>query len=659
MKGLLETRSIVLLVAGVVAVGTLALSAAPSPTPAAASLGFWEAYARGFVSVVMENETVREPGGAIPLPAGIRVTNAASVPVVISEEVVLMSPHPSQSPPPSAANTTADAVLTVGTIPAHGSVLYSFGEFVLAGWVDPAPMWWDMEQMQFSQAGVAFTVGGETLPFAVRSLIAHPFYNSPLDNTQSSLYVYLRSHPTVVVGKLPLWSTTHGTAGATVRVRLDATNLAVWATDDTETQPVNLTKGILQDLVPAGWSVADGSYSVAPDRVTNNANGSMTLQWNVTLPAPEVSGQGNPYVPTPYSTATRFYTLVAPALGAASVNLPRATSDMFRTGTPDAESAPVVVQGNQPPLANAGGPYTGNEGDTILLNASKSSDPEGDALQFRWSFTDNGSWDTPWSSSPTAEVTYTDEISGQVRVEVTDGFSVVNATARVTIGNVPPVVRSLTASASVQADFRLVLAGEKGHDATLFLGANGTTLAGVRVVRQPGDPMAQSKDTGMLTLDPLKPITATVLYTPGDDPVNGQPNGDTPASLIIAFPNGTSVKLSHNFNVQHKATWNWSLGDLRGRLRLGGITLRASLYDPGADALTVHWDFGDGTNLTQVFPNGPVSDTPENVVGGAAPMAVVAIVVHPFALGGKYTVTLTVTDADGASTGASLVVSLE
>ena len=648
----------VLLVAGAVAVGTLALSPAPSLAPAAAPLGFWEAYARGFVSVVMENETVREPGGAIPLPAGIRVTNTASVPVAISEEVVLMSPHPSQSPPPSAANTTADAVLTVGTIPAHGSVLYSFGEFVLAGWVDSAPMWWDLEQMQFSQAGVAFTVGGETLPFAVRSLIAHPFYNSPLDNTQSSLYVYLRSHPTVVVGKLPLWSTTHGTAGATIRVRLDATNLAVWATDDTETQPVNLTKGILQDLVPAGWSVKEGSYSIAPDRVTNNANGSTTLEWNVTLPAPQVSGQGNPNVPTPYTTATRFYTLVAPALGAASANLPRATSDMFRTGTPDAESAPVVVQGNLPPVANAGGPYAGKEGDTILLNASRTSDPEGDALQYRWSFTDNGSWDTPWSSSPTAGVTYTDEFTGQVRVEVTDGFSVANATAPVTVSNVPPAIRSLTADASVQAAFRLVLAGEKGHDATLYLGANGTTLASVRVVRQPGDPMAQSRDTGMLTLDSLRPITATVLYTPGDDPVNGQPNGDNPASLIISFADGTSAKLNHNFNVQHKATWNWSLGDLRSRLPLGGITLRGSLYDPGADALTAHWDFGDGTNLTQVFSNGPASDLPENVVGGAAPMAVVAVVVHPFALGSKYTVNLSVTDADGASASASVLVSL-
>ena len=260
----------VLLVAGVVAVGTLALASTPSLAPSQGAMGFWEAYARGFVSVVMENEAFQENGVPVELPVGIRVTSMASVPVAISEEAVLMSPHPSPSPPPDPADTTADAVLTNGTIPAHGSLLYLFGEYVLAGWLS-GPTWWDLEEMQYSKAGVAFAVGGETLPFALRSLIEHPFYRGPDDNTQITLYAYLRSHPVVVVGKLPLWATTGGAAGATVRVRLDATNLAVWAKDDTETQNVNVTNGILQDEVPVGWSVEEGSYPVPPDLVVNHA----------------------------------------------------------------------------------------------------------------------------------------------------------------------------------------------------------------------------------------------------------------------------------------------------------------------------------------------------------------------------------------------------
>ncbi len=659
MKGLVSMRSLVLLVAGVVAIGTLASVDAPRPPATSdASMGIWEAATRGYVSIVMVNETFQEDGVTVTLPVGIRVTNTASVPVVIPEEVVLMSPHPAQSPPPNPANTTADAVLTNGTVPAQGSLLYSFGEYVLAGYLT-GPLWWDIEEMQFSKAGVAFQIGGEVLPFALRSMIEHPYYNGADNNTQIALWSYLRSYATVVVGKLPLWSTVNGDAGKTIRVRIDATNKAVWATDDTETRDVNVTNGIIADDVPAGWSVEAGSYSVPPDLSVNHTDGSQTLEWNETLPAAQVSYQGNPALPTPYTTVTRSYTLVAPALPNGTVSLPRARSDMNRTGVPDAHSAPVLVNvtGNLPPNADAGGPYTGNEGDTILLNAAHSSDPDGDPLQFRWSFTDNGTWDTAWSASPTASVTYTDEFSGNVRVEVTDGHTAATATAAVTIQNVAPTIGGLAVTSTVPLEFRLRIAGEKGHDATLTVQGNGTTAATVRVLRQPGDPETQAGSSGVLFLNVTKPVSATVTYTPADDPVNGNPNGATPAWLSVVLPNGTAVTFFHNFNVRHKDTWTWRLGDLRNRLDLRGTILVAHVHDPGADTLTVHWDFGDGTNATQVFPNGPAGDAPESPVGGAAPMDVIAMVAHRFPGDGPYTVTITVTDGDGASATAALVVS--
>ncbi len=657
MKGFFATRSFVLLVAGAAVVATLALASPPVRTPDSAPLDFWEAAGQGLVSAVMVNETFTVDGHEVTQPAGILVTNNAAVPVLIPEEAVLMSPHPSQSPPPSPLQTTADAVLTNGTVPAMGSLRYSFGAYVLAGYLS-GPAWWDMEEMQFSKAGVVFQIGGETLPFALRSLIEHPFYNGAGDNTQIALWAYLRSYPTVVVGKQPLWATIKGTAGQTIRVRLDATNLAVWSTDDAFTGNVNVTRGIIEDDVPAGWSVEGGSFSVPPDLIVNHPDGSKTLEWYEALPAAQVSQQGNPELPTPYTNVTRFYTLVSPALAAGSLTLPQARSDMGGTGTADAHSAPVFlsVAANKPPVADAGGPYVGKEGDTVVLNASKSSDPDGDALQYRWSFTDNGTWDTAWSASPTVAVRYTDEFSGEARVEVSDGQAVANVSASVTIANVPPAIQSLTASASGGADFRLIVAGEKFHDVAFHLVANGTTLASLRVVRHPGDPMKQSADTGMRILDLTKPVLVTALYTPLDDPVNGQPNGDSPAWLVITMENGTSVRLFHDFNVQHKASWNWSLGDLRGSVLPEGVVLHAHLFDPGADGLTAHWDFGDGTSATQVYPNGPANDAPEAVVGGAAPMDVMATVTHTFPAGGTFTVTLTVTDEDGATTTATLTV---
>lgn len=656
MQRFYARRSLVLLLAGAVAVGTLAFTGPHVPAPVQTSMAFWEAAGRGLVTVVSVNETVNESGHKFPAPAGILVTNAADVPVVIPEEAVLMSPHPSQTPPPDPLNTTVDAALTNGTVPAHGSLLYSSAQYVLRG-ILSGPIWWDLEEIPFAKAGIEFKVGGETLPFALRTLVEHPFYHGPSDDTQTALWMYLRSYPAVVVGKLPLYAKTDGSAGQTVRVRLDATNMAVWSTDDHITANVNVTQGIVEDDVPAGWTVEEGSFSVPPDLIVNHSDGSKTLEWYEDLPAPQVSNNDNPYLPTPYVNVTRFYTLVTPDLGNGSVELPRARSDMNRTGTPDAHSAPVVVMGNAPPVPDAGGPYVGNEGDMIVLNASKSSDPEGDPLQYRWSFTDNGTWDTAWSSVPTATVRYTDEFSGRARVQVTDGGSIVTATASVTIGNVPPAILSLSASTSAIADFRLVVAGEKYHDVALHLFANGTELANVRVVRQPGSPEDQARSTGLLSLNLTKPIFATVLYTPSDDPVNGRPNGDNPAWLVVTFANGSSVRWSHNFNVQHEATWNWSLGDLRRCLFPEGVRLQAHLFDPGADGLTARWDFGDGTNLTQVFPNGPADDVPEAVVGGAAPMDLVAAVVHAFPEGHDFTVTLTVTDADGASATATLVVS--
>ncbi len=656
MQGVLVARWFVLILAGSLVVGSLAFPSHPAATPADAPMDFWEAAGRGLVTVVMENENINIEGHNLTQAAGIRVTNNADVAVNISEETVLMSPHPSQSPPPDPANTTPDASLTPGIVPAHGSVLYSVGRYVLAGYLS-GPIWWDLEEMETWNAGVAFRVGGETLPFGLRELVEHPYYNGPGNNTQTAIFAYLRSYPTVVVGKLPLWTSTNGSAGQTVRVRIDATNLAVWSEDDTFSANVNLTNGIVEDTVPAGWSVEEGSFSIPRPWVVNNTDGSTTLRWNDSIGGADVPYTDHNYSqPTDYSTATHFYTLVAPALGAGTADLPRAVSDMTRTGTPDAHSAGVGIAGTQPPTAAAGGPYAGNEDDVIVLNASKSTDSEGDPLRFRWSYTDNGTWDTGWSSDPTARVRYTDEFTGQARVEVSDGFSTADAVASVTIANVPPAILSLTASSVTSADFRLIVAGEKYHDVTLHLTANGTDLADLRVVRQPGDPANQSAATGMLSLNASQPVVVTVLYTPSDDPVNGQPNGASPAWVVITLSNGTSFQMFHNFNVKHESTWTWNLGDLRGSLGVPGVTLRAHLYDPGADTLTATWDFGDGTSLTQVFPNGPSGDNPEAVMGGAAPVDLIAAVSHEFRGGSSFTVTLTVTDADGASTTATLVV---
>ncbi len=357
MRSISAAPAMAALVAGLVLTASfLALTHLPDSGPGTQdtpSLTLWQAYSRGLVTITMVNLTFQRGSSTVTEPAGIRVTNAANVSVVVPEEAVLMSPHPGQSPVPDPLSTTQDAVLTNASIPAGTSLTYVYGLYGLLG-ILSGPTWWCLEEMQFSKAGVTFALGGETLPFALRPLVERPYFANMMDNSQTALWAYFRNHASVVVEKLPLERSVNASGGDHIRVRLDATNLAVWSTDDTVSSNVNVTGGVLEDDLLPGWSVEAGSYSVAPNAIVNHPDGSQTLRWIVDIPAAEVSESGNPAYPTPYATETRSFTLVSPELNGTHAELPAARSDMNDSGTTDAHSAPVqltILGGTPPPPA--------------------------------------------------------------------------------------------------------------------------------------------------------------------------------------------------------------------------------------------------------------------------------------------------------------------
>jgi M6 family metalloprotease-like protein len=94
------------------------------------------------------------------------------------------------------------------------------------------------------------------------------------------------------------------------------------------------------------------------------------------------------------------------------------------------------------PVADVGGPYTGTEGTAITFDASGSTDPNDNDLEYRWKF--NGAW-SPWSSSPLITHTWYDDYSGDVTVEVTDGPNTDTDSITVTVNNVAPTVNPITA----------------------------------------------------------------------------------------------------------------------------------------------------------------------------------------------------------------------
>jgi PKD domain-containing protein len=116
----------------------------------------------------------------------------------------------------------------------------------------------------------------------------------------------------------------------------------------------------------------------------------------------------------------------------------------FADQASDHDPSVVRLTLNDPPSADAGGPYSVAEGSSITLSAS-GTDPEGDPLTYAWDLDGNGTFETPGQSvtfsAPDGPATPT------VKVRVTDDGGLADvAQATVQVTNVPPTITSLTAS---------------------------------------------------------------------------------------------------------------------------------------------------------------------------------------------------------------------
>lgn len=118
-------------------------------------------------------------------------------------------------------------------------------------------------------------------------------------------------------------------------------------------------------------------------------------------------------------------------------------------------SAPVsttVTVVNQAPVANAGGPYSGWKNDNITISGALSSDPDGDSLQYKWSFNNS------YSTSPTASFRSSTSGTFTIQLWVNDGeVDSAPVSTTVTVSNRPPLAdagpdQSVTPSSTVYLD---------------------------------------------------------------------------------------------------------------------------------------------------------------------------------------------------------------
>jgi len=612
-------------------------------------ISIWEAWSRGYIEIEQVDLVV---SGVTFSHLGYEVRNSGPVDARISEFMLLMSPNPQEG---LYGTTAQDGILTKQTVPAGGAIEYAYGDMVAQG-VLPSPPWWCTEEYQFVQSGVRVVLGGEIVPFAMESNL-NTVAPDP-GGTQSGVWGHLRLSPTPVVGKTidgEFWKEIPETAGQLLHVVLRATNIAIKDTTDGLTDP-DAPNALVWDVVPAGYAIVPGTAEPSGYTLTALPDGSTRISWPANLPAADITGWFPGGVPTPYTSRRFAYDVTTPHLAPGRAVLPRALVSADGDLSAEANSAlPVmdVLAVPMPPTADAGAAYEAYEGDAITFSAAGSTDPNGDALTFRWDFTADGTWDTAWSPDPTATAALGDDIAGQVRVEVSDGTFTDTAEAPLLVRDRAPTIDGVRASAA--GNLTLRVAGEKWHDVTLEV-VQGGVARRISVTRMPGSPDEQAATLEDVEFVLTEDASITVYYTPEGDPVNGQPNGANPV-WVIFNTSSTEARLHHTFNVLHPDTYVWTLDDLMPLLLGSAIRVQVDASDVGSDDLTFAWDFGDGATASlTVFNDGLGPDpfpSPD-----VHPIAATGEATHAFGAAGTYTVTVTVTDDDGVSAAETLVLAL-
>ncbi len=253
-------------------------------------------------------------------------------------------------------------------------------------------------------------------------------------------------------------------------------------------------------------------------------------------------------------------------------------------------TASVVVRAR--PVAVMNGPYSANEGSTVSMSASNSSDADGTIQSYAWNFGD-GSTGTGVSVSHV----YANQGSFTVTLTVTDndGFTG-SASTTASIANVVPLI----------APF-------------------------------PGSDKLETTDTytadGSFTDPGADTWTATVDYGEGDGFVPLQLSGKTFSlshqyqhagryTVTVRVSDGTSTGTqTASVNVHGRPLANIT-GAMTGP-EGSALALSGSTSTDDGTIVSYAWNFGDGTTGTGVSPS------------------------HVYAQDGSYTVTLTVTDNEG------------
>lgn len=253
------------------------------------------------------------------------------------------------------------------------------------------------------------------------------------------------------------------------------------------------------------------------------------------------------------------------------------------------QSVTIHVQepNNLPPVAEAGGPYTVDEGSSVTVDASGSSDPDGDTLTYTWDLNNDGTYETQ------SEIAIFSPQDGPatltVGLQVSDGKGISDAdTVTIKVNNVAPTVdagsdqtinEGNTASFSgsftdpgtldthtIEWDFGDGSTSSGSLTASHVFADNGVYTVKLKVTDKDG---AIGEDILQVTINNVAPIIDSL-------------SADTYLAQVGTTIKGTATFHGSGTMDTLKAEWNWEVVGITKDLPAGSTSTTDSYtYTPG------------------------------------------------------------------------------